>query len=269
MGICRSCDGVWAWSLSNCCESVLAHGTADLDSKIAYGHARGCTKIGLSPWPWETLLLLQAGSGVIGRGNLLRNEGTHNLLRGARWPQGIPAAAGDMRHCPGLCLECWHSILLTALGGSVTGLMECGAGCPLRPLLLLLRSQTMKLHGSSEFQAVGRVLLTHATALRCGSVVPHAGGESALHGGGGVDDEGAGGGGAQRGQAACAAGIPARGVPLKRAERLHAATAGSSLRAEASVLGLLPIGAPETPGISKDRLPVKPVSQLARSLQGR
>ena len=63
---------------------VLAHGFADLDYKMAYSHALGCTKIGLPPWPWKALLLLRAGSSVIGRGNLLQNEGTHNLLRGER-----------------------------------------------------------------------------------------------------------------------------------------------------------------------------------------
>ena len=106
---------------------------------------------------------------------------------------------------------------------------------PIETLLLLLWSQTMILHGNLDFYAVKSVLLTRATALRRGSVVPHAGGEGALHGGGGVDDEGAGGGRAERGQAACAAGVPTRGVPLKCAECLHAATTGSSLSPEASV----------------------------------
>ena len=41
MGIRRPCYGERAWSLFNCCESVLAHGFADLDYKTAYGHALG------------------------------------------------------------------------------------------------------------------------------------------------------------------------------------------------------------------------------------
>ena len=129
MGICRPCYGVRAWSLSNCCERLFGHGTADLDYKTAYGHALGCTKNCIPPWPWEALLLLRGGSGVIGSRNLLRNEDTHNLLRGERWPQGTPAAAGDTRQCPGLCLENWHSFLLTALRGSVTDISECGPEC--------------------------------------------------------------------------------------------------------------------------------------------
>ena len=104
-------------------------------------------------------------------------------------------------------------------------------------MLLLLWSQNMDLHGSPGSHAVGRVLSTHASAPRRGSVVPHAGGEGALHGGGRLDDEGTGGAGAQRGQAACAAGVPARGASLKSAECLHADTTGSSLSPEASMLG--------------------------------
>ena len=119
---------------------------------------------------------------------------------------------------------------------------------------------------------MGGVILTHATALRHGLVVPHTGGEGALHGGGGVNDEGAGGGGAQRGKAACAAGVPARGAPLKRAERLHAATTGSSLSPEASVLGRLRDWGPRDARDQQGQAACqagKPVSQLARSLQGR
>ena len=270
MGICWPCYGLWAWSLSNCCERLLGHGFADLDYKTAYGHALGCTKIGSPTWPWEALLLLWAGLRVIERASLLRNEGTHKFLRGERWPQGTPAAAaGDMRQCPGFCPVCWHDISVTALGGSATGFTERGAECPSIPLLLPLCSRTMDLLGSPGSYAVGRVLLTHTTALRHGSVVPHASREGALHGGRGVDDEGAGGGRAQRGQAACAAGIPARCVALKRAECLHAATTGSRLVSEASVLICLPVGGPETPGTSKGRLPSKLVSQLARSPRGR
>ena len=92
MGICWPCLQVGQGPYR--CERWLCHGTASLDSKTAYGHALGCTKIGLPPWPWEALLLLRAGSGVIGRGNLSLNEGTSNLLRGEKWLQGTPAAAG-------------------------------------------------------------------------------------------------------------------------------------------------------------------------------
>ena len=152
MGICRPCYGVRAWSLSNCCERLFGHGTADLDYKTAYGHALGCTKNGIPPWPWEALLLLRGGSGVIGSRNLLRNEDTHILLRGERWPQGTPAAAGDTRQCPGLCLENWHSFLLTALRGSVTDIFgmwpRMWRWMPVVTFAAFLWSQTMALHES-------------------------------------------------------------------------------------------------------------------------
>ena len=81
MGICRPCYGVRAGSLANCCERLFGHGTADLDYKTAYGHALGCTKIGLPPWPWEGLLLLRAGIRCDQEaGTSCVNEGIHIFL---------------------------------------------------------------------------------------------------------------------------------------------------------------------------------------------
>ena len=87
MGVCLPCLESWAGSLCDCCERWLGHVTADLSYKIAYRHVLGCAKIGVPPWPWKALLLLQAGSDLFGRGTLLLNEGTCRFSRGGRRPQ--------------------------------------------------------------------------------------------------------------------------------------------------------------------------------------